>query len=56
MYEYLKKVQALAEEIGPVTNVNFSSYKNGYIEVSGEFQNGQQFTLTMTISEGAANE
>lgn len=56
MYEYLKKAQALAEEIGSVTKVSFNTYKDGYIEVAGQFDNGRKFELTMTISEGAANE
>lgn len=51
MYEYLKKVQALAEEIGPVTSVSYNHYRSGYIEVTGEFEDGHKFDLTMTITE-----
>ena len=51
MYEYLKKVQALAEEIGPVTSVSYNHYRSGYIEVTGEFKDGHKFELAMTITE-----
>ena len=51
MYEYLKKVQALAEEIGPVISVTYSSFGNGYINVDGIYKDGHTFSLSMTINE-----
>ena len=51
MYELLKKVQALAEEIGPVTAIAMNKYRDGYIEVVGEIQGGNEFCLELTIAK-----
>ena len=57
MYEVLKKVQSLAEEIGPVTSVTYSGFGNGYINVEGAYKDGRTFSLSMIITDKeAANE
>ena len=51
MYELLKKVQALAEEIGPINSVAMNKYRDGYIQVVGEFTDGNKFELELTITK-----
>ena len=48
MFEYFKKLLAVAEELGTVDNT--SLYK-GYITANGKTKDGKMFSLTLDITE-----
>lgn len=54
MNEHFKKLMTLAEELGIVKSACL--YRYGYSTVSGEMENGEQFTLTLDIKEADKND
>ena len=54
MNEYFKKLMEFAESLGTVKSACLYHY--GYSTVSGERENGEQFSLTLDIKEAKEND
>lgn len=54
MNEHFKELMEFAESLGTVKSACL--YRYGYSTVSGEMENGEQFTLTLDIKEADEND
>ena len=53
MYQHLKKMLEIAEEVGAVNSLNMGEWLRGkdHISIRGETTNGQPFELELFIGE-----